>query len=228
MSLELFEAIELHKPFLDNKYTRWYMELVSKECDDEYTEKYHILPRSMFPQYVKSKWNIVRLSGRKHFIAHMLLYKMVNKKSLEYGKMLTAAVRMKSFDDKKYVNSYLYETARVGYSNYLKGKPVSEETRRKLSITVKGRINGPMKEDAKQRMIATKKRNHVPKIWMNKDGIQTKVVYEQIDKYLSEGWKKGTHGKYINEDWRNKMKISAIQQWKTVKSLGYKNLVKES
>jgi len=228
MSLELFEALKLHSPFLDNKYTRWYMELVSKECNDEYTEKHHILPRSMFPQYAKSKWNIVRLSGRKHFIAHMLLYKMVNKKSLEYGKMLAAAVRMKSFDDKKYVNSYLYEGARIGYSNYLKGKPLSEETRRKLSITGKGRIKGPMKEEVKQRMIATKKRNYVPKIWMNKDGIQTKVVYEQIDKYLNDGWKKGIVKDFMTEDYRNKLRMSDTKQWQTVKNLGYKNLVKES
>ncbi len=64
--MALKKAIDNHKPFLDNKYSKWYMELVSKDCNDDYVERHHILPKSLYPEYAKCKWNIVKLSARKH------------------------------------------------------------------------------------------------------------------------------------------------------------------
>ena len=71
------------------------------------------------------------------------------------------------------------------------------------------------------KMISSKKANHVPKIWMTKDGIQTKVIYENINDYLLNGWTKGTSRKHLTEDYSRKMKQNAIKQWQELKSSGY-------
>lgn len=42
---------------------------------DIYVEKHHLLPRSVFPEYVDSEWNIFPLLPEDHFIAHKLLAK---------------------------------------------------------------------------------------------------------------------------------------------------------
>lgn len=66
---------ELIKVFdLDNPLTLEYFELCSKDTDEpKYFEKHHILPRSMFQEYIKEPWNIVRLSYRQHYKAHEIL-----------------------------------------------------------------------------------------------------------------------------------------------------------
>ena len=59
-----------------NKYKRWYSELISSRrsrilSDSVYTEKHHILPRSLGGN--DSPDNIIKLLPREHFIAHLLL-----------------------------------------------------------------------------------------------------------------------------------------------------------
>ena len=44
-----------------------------------YTERHHVLPRCLFPEFksfTKQPWNIVNLSARDHFIAHHKLYRI--------------------------------------------------------------------------------------------------------------------------------------------------------
>ena len=47
---------------LDNKYD-----------GEEYSELHHILPRSQFPEFEKSEWNIIRLQYLNHITAHEIL-----------------------------------------------------------------------------------------------------------------------------------------------------------
>ncbi|AIT75518.1 homing endonuclease [Enterobacteria phage RB68] len=65
------------------------------------TEAHHVLPKSIFPEYLKSTWNLVNLSHFNHFKAHFLLAKGKN------GKMLNALNRMMS--GKTYKNLSLAE-----------------------------------------------------------------------------------------------------------------------
>lgn len=224
MSLSLQEALDKHTPFLENKYTKWYLSLVSKDSTADYVEKHHILPKSLFPDYAKCKWNIVKLSARQHFIAHILLYKMFKYNTEGYGKMLRALSLFKT--DKrqsKYFNSKLYEEGKIQWSNFQRQKVWSEEHKAKLSATLLAlkMVRGKMSEEAKQKMIASKKANFVPKIWMYKDVVQTKVVLEEIDKYLQDGWSKGTLKKHITPEWKEKMKLTALKQWSKVKETGH-------
>jgi len=67
-----------------NKYKQWYEQIVLRAqirtlSDDIYTEKHHIIPRSIGGN--NSKENIVNLTAREHFICHWLLVKMTNSRA---------------------------------------------------------------------------------------------------------------------------------------------------
>lgn len=61
---------------LDDEAFRLYIDLIFDENaydEDDYYERHHILPKSMFPEYIKCKWNIVNLSYDNHVLAHEYL-----------------------------------------------------------------------------------------------------------------------------------------------------------
>lgn len=123
-------------------------------------------------------------------------------------------------DCKPQVGRKMSEQARINMSIAARLRdpvPRSEESKKKTSAALKGVKRGPMSEEHKQRMIEAKKRSYVPKVWMHKDGIQTKIKVEEIETKLSEGWVRGTSKKHINDEWRAKMKASATAQWQRVK-----------
>lgn len=64
--------------FADNKYTRVYKQIVdrakSRTSVSGYTEKHHIVPKSLGGSDAKD--NLVVLTAREHFICHRLLVKM--------------------------------------------------------------------------------------------------------------------------------------------------------
>ena len=67
--------------YLDNKYTKWYYNIIESAKAspfDGYTEKHHIIPKSLGGSNDPS--NLVVLSARQHFICHWLLTKMVSSK----------------------------------------------------------------------------------------------------------------------------------------------------
>lgn len=65
--------------FKHNKYARWYFQLVQKARERSslpaYVEKHHVVPFCISRSNAKE--NIVKLSGREHFIAHLLLIRAV-------------------------------------------------------------------------------------------------------------------------------------------------------
>jgi len=231
--MALTEALELHKPFLNNKYAKWYMQIVSKESDESYTETHHILPKCLFPQYEKSKWNLVKLSARQHFIVHVLLVKIFENLEAQ-RKMSWAVQRLKG--NNKYCNSRLYDIVRkrlseIGQSEEFKKKVSetklsqnlkhSDEHKRKISESIKGIVRGPMSQEHKQKMIDSKKKKWVPKIWMNRDGIQTKVKIEEVENFLKNGWQKGTNKKHLTEEYKKVLSEKTKQQWQKVKLSGH-------
>ena len=74
----------------DTKYYSWYSAICQRAItrnlpNTVYTEKHHILPKSLYPEYSKNKDNIVRLTGREHFICHWLLTKIINDTKIIYA-----------------------------------------------------------------------------------------------------------------------------------------------
>ena len=103
-------------------YEKIYNNLIEYRLNNKYigyTEKHHILPRSLGGSDDKS--NIVELSAREHYICHLLLTKIYKIGSNEYYKMLNAYMFMcygKSDNHARNyrINSINYEKLRIKYS----------------------------------------------------------------------------------------------------------------
>lgn len=103
--------------FKENKYTNWYFNIIETAKNrsiDGYVEKHHILPKSLGGG--DNINNIVRLTGREHFIVHLLLIRMVDGQDVY--KMVHAIIRFTA----KVKNSKEYELLRKYVSKYSKGK----------------------------------------------------------------------------------------------------------
>jgi NUMOD3 motif len=130
---------------LVNKYYKWYFSIIekaiirgwTKKTAKVYTEAHHIVPKSIIPNNEK-----VVLTAREHFICHVLLSKFVIGKN-KY-KMLTALIGMKRKSENtrhRYINSKLYQSAKIEYSNFKKQQWLDTEYRK--NITKKVNENRP-------------------------------------------------------------------------------------
>lgn len=124
---------------------------------DIYVEKHHFVPLSLGG----NKDDIVRLTAREHFIAHLLLIKMTSDS--DKAKMAHALWMMCAFKKGHNANRYkppsrLFATARKlkaeATSASHKNKIISKEHRALLSSLKKGVKGTPHTEEAKQKMTA--------------------------------------------------------------------------
>ena len=132
--------------FINNKYTKLYFNIItiakSRDNIDSYTEKHHILPKSLGGN--NNEDNLVRLTAREHFICHWLLTKMVDGNFR--NKMLYALNGMRR---NKTGNRYSTKITSRVYAS-LKGKrKLTEETKLKISLSKKGK---PRSEETVQKM----------------------------------------------------------------------------
>lgn len=111
----LLEGSHLYNPHYLNRYINFI-----RSCGNVdipvfyYTEKHHICPKSMWPEFAKSDWNIITLSARQHFIAHWLLAK-------SFGNGMWTALHMMSLCDQNGNRIYnftskTYETMRIEHA----------------------------------------------------------------------------------------------------------------
>ena len=110
------------------------------EC---YVERHHIIPKSEGGKDEPD--NLVNLTAREHYIAHLLLARIYDDQKM------WCAVQM-MFNGHKHehnfkFNSHLYEAVRIRHSKMISGANnprfgmhPSEETRRKISLSQKGKI----------------------------------------------------------------------------------------
>jgi hypothetical protein len=144
--------------FLDNKYSSWYSQLISKARNRKltgYVERHHVVPRSLGGESFGN--NLVELTAREHFVCHALLVKMTEGQ--ERYKMVHAFVKMGviSPDHKRYVNSALYEFAKREAS-LLQRDPVLDKARRDgISKTKTGKSRPPLSEEWKAKIGASVK-----------------------------------------------------------------------
>lgn len=75
--------------FAQGELTLKYLEICSKDTEEEDFEIHHILPRSIFPEFIAAEWNLVKLSYAEHYVAHEILPKICLNERDEY-KMLYA------------------------------------------------------------------------------------------------------------------------------------------
>jgi hypothetical protein len=120
--------------YLDNKYTRWYFNIISnaksrnhitrKEAILQlgYVEKHHILPQSLGGD--NNLENLVFLTAKEHLICHLLLTKMTSGPNKE--KMAAAAWKMIS-------------NISSNQQRYLIGTRTYERVKREMSLSKKGK-----------------------------------------------------------------------------------------
>jgi hypothetical protein len=176
----------------DSKYLQWYMRLMqnakAREPLTGYVEEHHILPRSMGGS--DNKENLVRLSAKEHYIAHLLLWK--SKFPQPYHKKMVFAANAMSnkvspHKQRTYkVNSRVYNSLRNDYAihmsvamtgegNHFYGKTHSEESMQKMlayqrnpatrlakSQRVKGDLN-PAKDANVRKLIGIRQKERIAK-----------------------------------------------------------------
>lgn len=147
---------------VDNKYARHYNLLIEKAKNRTlpkkiYTERHHIIPRSLGG--TDDKDNLVRLTAREHYIAHLLLWKMklpgeANMKMVHAFNQMCIMKPTKDHPGYK-VSSRLFEKVKLERSAYLKtirgekhpsyGKPhnVTPEQRANITRLTKERWQDP-------------------------------------------------------------------------------------
>jgi hypothetical protein len=103
-------------------FIKVYNQLISKRiknpAESEYTEKHHILPRSLGGS--DEPINIVELTAREHFICHALLAEAYPKESFKWYKMNHAFMMMRATGNRdRYINNRLYEKKRKDFSKVM-------------------------------------------------------------------------------------------------------------
>jgi hypothetical protein len=121
-------------------YSKHYEALIAKAKargkPEGYAERHHVVPRSLGGS--NSRNNLVWLTAREHFIAHVLLAHV-------HGGSQWYAVMMFAAGEQRVINSRLYDIAKrkhaIWMSEKFKGVPLSEEHRSRISAGLLGNRN---------------------------------------------------------------------------------------
>lgn len=155
--------------FIENKYKKWYDSIINNAKNrtlSGYFERHHIVPKSLGGNNDTS--NIVNLTAREHFVAHILLTKFTEGRNRQKMSFAIKCFSMKSkFHSERYFNSRLYESLKVNCSEYTSvlhlNKIVSKETRDKISKARKGQpspFKGKTHSDETKRKMSDSQKGH--------------------------------------------------------------------
>jgi hypothetical protein len=185
--------------YLPNKYTTWYYNIIiagqkrNNLCG--YTEKHHIIPKSLGGSNLKS--NIVSLTAREHFVCHWLLTKMVYgenkiKMNCAFWRML---VKGSNVQDRYKPNSRIYESLRKKYGSSRKGIITPDSVKEKISKANKGKVawNRGISRTPEEKLLISKNRKKTAetKIVWNKGKSHSKETLQKISE------KAKTRKKYV-------------------------------
>ena len=145
-SIGIIHPTQESSMFEYNKYFKWYINLINRNQEiDGYVEVHHIIPKSLGGS--DNADNLIRLTAREHFIAHLLLAKCT--KGTAKSKMSYALWNMVNRDNGARTSSRMYTIIRETHSKFLGeffkgqdnpmfGKEHSGETKKKISVGGKG------------------------------------------------------------------------------------------
>lgn len=146
-------------------YNKIYINLINKRTNikpNGYTEIHHIIPRCLGGS--NNKNNLIELTAKEHYIAHLLLTKIYVKYTFEWYKVVHAfmMMRISSINQLRY-NSNCYKYLREAYSKH-------------LSSLTKGNKNINF--------------NH---IWIHNDKLEKSksILKNDLNFYLLNGWEIG-------------------------------------
>lgn len=137
---------------------------------DAYYEKHHIVPKSLGGS--NKNENLVCLTGREHFVAHMLLAKIHGGGMWQAAKMMKQA---RGGIQERYVNSRLYEIAKREWTKFASGKKRPPHVIEKL---IQARRNYTTSDETKAKMSAVRKgraRSGDPSSWKHSDEAKARM-----------------------------------------------------
>jgi hypothetical protein len=147
-------------------YHRIYYELISYRQDNiltsGYKEVHHILPRSLGGTNEQS--NLVALTGREHYIAHLLLARFNQCSQTSYSLWMMQMKNSKDSSRPCIKNSRMYEWARKEFAKYIS---------KHNSITQQGKLN-----------------SQYGKIWISNIELKETTRIDNI-LLIPDGWVKG-------------------------------------
>lgn len=230
------------------RYVRFVAACLEKNKDlpnDVYTEKHHILPKSIWPEYKDFKispWNMAVLTARQHLLSHWILalsfggrmysafWYMLNIRNMdvedygisdEYRKYVSLRVRKYNDGLSKEERSKKYGHHKESHHTY--GKPRSEETRKKISVSNKGKHSGELNgmygsthsEESKYLMSKNNAKCWSDYKWFNNGKISKRFLQEEVP----ENWVEGrldmpsgeshpNYGGFISEETKDKIRES--------------------
>lgn len=204
--MDFVKILESKLKIVDYNYLSLYIALVTKGDDiDEYTEKHHILPQRIFPQYrslIKNPWNVIRLSYHNHILAHYYFSKATNT--------LWNAIHRLVHDNRK--NIELKELSRiisdyklnhVGKNHCRYGKKHSDESKAKMSNAKKGI---PMQFETKSKISIA----NTGKI-RSRETINKMIAYRLTFRHSDESKAKMSNtrrGRKLSQEWKDKISKS--------------------
>lgn len=215
-------------------YQKIYYQLIQKrktELFEGYGEKHHIIPRCMGGS--NEAENLVRLTAREHFIAHILLVKIYPKnKKLNY-----AVWRLLNDKRGRKVTSRQYEIARKNIASNnscpekrykasikLKGRKFDEAWKEKISIANSGRklsnehierireanLGRKLTDEHKEKLLLANLGSH------KSDETKLKISEKAKNRKASEETKlkisNSQKGKIVSEETRRKLSIIAKER----------------
>ena len=143
--------------FINNKYTNCYISLIAQAQNREvtqgtYTENHHIIPKCMGGPDTKD--NLVRLTAKEHYVAHLLLTKMTE--GVYQQKMCFALWRMmhdpKNRDKRHCVSASQYEKIKVQMAENIRiqnqGQKLTAEQQKRQKAGISDR-GGPWNKGKK-------------------------------------------------------------------------------
>lgn len=217
---------------INSKYFKWYKDFIVANKNTNDFEKHHILPKSIYPSYKDDKSNIIKVSIRKHYILHLLLWKIFKPGSIERSKMALAVKRFRKGNSEIYISSKIYESMKRDYRHSKEtiekirksniGKKRSKETIEKLRESHLGN-NLPEETKEKLRKINSGKKlsdDHKNKISKSNSGrsvsIKTRMKQSEIRKGKYIGVNSPCYGYIHEQSTRDKMsKAQSLKIWIT-------------
>ena len=190
-------------------YQKIYDDLIAKRIQDVNTtpfcENHHIKPRSIHPELEHESSNIVRLTYREHFVAHLLLVKIYNQlgDKVNEQKMANAVMRMSRHKKYERTSSREYDKIKSSLKGNgpNKGRNFSLEARRHMSEARKGKT--PYNK-GKRGLLYT----------VNNGKITKMIPCAELNNYLSNGWTRGRIKGQYKLSASTRLKISAATKGK--------------
>ena len=158
------------------KYLNIYNQLIhyrkhNKPLLNEYTENHHIIPRSLNGSDDSS--NIIELTGREHWIAHLLLHKIYKRKETIHACHMMA-MNCNNREISNIKNSKIYEAIRKEHAKYVSKMAKQRIGSKNGSYGTMWICNISLKENKK-----IKKNEPIPEGW-----IRGRNKWNNINKYV--------------------------------------------